>query len=311
MMGKVVAIIVAYHPRKDEFTPLLERLRIQTDEVIVVDNTPGADNQELAALMAGTTGHAECTVIRLGGNAGLARALNEGCRHALAAGADFLLLSDQDSLPSGNMVRELCRAYQVLTDAGLKVGAVGPTYTDLHTSLTYPFQARLPGRFFYGHKVPTGDAPHVEALTLITSGTLIPAGVFREVGAMREDFFIDQVDIEWCHRARSRGYRLFGTGWAAMSQRMGEAQLRVWCLRWRHESAYSPLRIYYRLRNFVAMLKLDYIDWRWKLRSSWYHLGLLYSHVFFGPHPVETIKMYFMGIWHGLRDRMGAAAGGE
>lgn len=308
-MSKVAAIIVAHHPRKDELQPLLDRLRSQADEVIVVDNTPGADNPELAALIAATTGHAECTLIRLGENAGLARALNEGCRRALASGADFLLLSDQDSLPSENMVGELCRAYRALTDAGLQVGAVGPTYTDLHTGLTYPFQARLPGRLFYGHQSPTGEAPHVEVLTLITSGTLIPAGTFRDVEGMREDFFIDQVDIEWCHRARSRGYRLFGTGWATMSQRMGEAPLRVWCLRWRNESAYSPLRIYYRLRNFVAMLKLDYIDWRWKLRSSWYHLGLLYSHVFFGPRPLETLKMYFMGVWHGLRGKMGAAGG--
>lgn len=310
-MGKVVAIIVAYHPRKDEFPPLLERLRLQTDEVIVVDNTPGADNPELAALMVGTSGYADCALIRLRENAGLARALNEGCQCALASGADFLLLSDQDSRPAEGMVSELCRAYQALTDAGLKVGAVGPTYTDLHTGLTYPFQAQLPGRLFYGHKVPTGDAPHVEALTLITSGTLIPARVFKDVGAMREDFFIDQIDIEWCHRARAMGYRLFGTGWAAMYQRMGDARLKVWFLSWRFESAYSPTRIYYRMRNFVALLKLDFIGWRWKLRSCWYHLGLLYSHVFFGPRPFKTARMFFKGIMDGLRNRMGPAGGGD
>lgn len=309
MTGKVVAIVVAFHPRKDELQALLERLRRQADTVIVVDNTPGAVNPELEAMLAATSGPAGCALIRLGENKGIACALNVGCQSALASGADFLLLSDQDSLPAEDMVRELCRAYRALTEAGLKVGAVGPTYTDLHTGLTHPFQAQLPGRFFYGHGVPTGTDPHVEALTLITSGTLIPAGAFRDVGAMREDFFIDQIDIEWCHRARAKGYRLFGTGWAAMYQRMGEASLRVWWFGWRHESAYSPLRIYYRLRNFVAMLKLDYIDWRWKLRSCWYHLGLLYAHAFFGPRPVETMKMYFMGVWHGLRDKLGATGG--
>lgn len=310
-MSKIAAIIVTYHPRADEFLPLLNRLLPQTDMVIVVDNTPGADNAGLATLIAGAAGQANCMLIRLGENTGLARALNVGCQHALAANADYILLNDQDSLPTENMVSELCRACHELVDAGQPVGAVGPTYTDLHTGLTYPFQARLADRFFYGHKAPSGDAPHVEALTLITSGTLIPASALRDVGPMREDFFIDQVDIEWCHRARARGYRLFGTGRAAMYQRMGEAQLRVWCLRWRQESAYSPLRIYYRLRNFVAMLKLDYIDWRWKLRSSWYHLGLLYSHVLFGPAPVETMKMFFRGVWHGLANRMGPADGDQ
>jgi rhamnosyltransferase len=310
-MSKIAAVIVTYHPRADEFLSLLNRLLPQTDKVIVVDNTPGADNAELAALIAGAARQADCVLIHLGENTGIARAINDGCKHALSAGADFVLLSDQDSLPAENMARELCRAYYALTDSGLQIGAIGPTYTDLHTGLTYPFQARLPGRFFYRHKAPTADSPHVEAFTLITSGTLIPAGVLKEVGPMREDFFVDQVDIEWCHRARARGYRLFGTGWATMCQRMGEAQLRVWCLRWRHESAYRPLRIYYRLRNFVAMLKLDYIDWRWKLRSSWYHLGLLYSHLFFGDRPAETVKMFSKGVWHGLRNKMGPAGGTE
>jgi rhamnosyltransferase len=308
-MSRVAAIIVTYHPQADVFLPLLKQLLIQTDKVIVVDNTPGADNPELKALIAGAGTQTECVLIHLGENTGIAKALNGGCKYALSSGADFILLNDQDSLPSENMVHELCRAYQVLTDSGLQVGAVGPTYTDLHTGLTYPFQAQLPGHLFYGHKAPTNDSPHIEALTLITSGALIPISVFTDVGPMREDFFIDQVDIEWCHRARSKGYRLFGTGWATMYQRMGEARLRIWYLRWRYESAYSPLRIYYRLRNFVALLKLDFIDWRWKIRSSWYCLGLLYSHVIFGSSPLETMKMFFKGVWHGLRNEMGRAGG--
>jgi rhamnosyltransferase len=308
-MKKVAAVVVTHHPRADELLPLLERLSSQADKLIVVDNTPGARNAELETLIGDAAGQAGCTLIRQGENLGLARALNEGCRLALESGADFILLSDQDSLPAENMVHELHRAYEALTEAGFEVGAVGPTYTDLHTGLTYPFQAQLPGRHFYGHALPSGDAPHVEALTLITSGTLIPAAVFEEVGPMREDFFIDQIDIEWCHRARARGYRLFGTGWATMFQRMGEARLKVWYLRWRSESAYGPTRIYYRLRNFVALLKLDYIDWRWKLRSCWYHLGLLYAHVFFGPEPAATLRMFFRGVWDGLRNRMGPAGG--
>ena len=148
--------------------------------------------------------------------------------------------------------------------------------------------------------------PHVEALSLITSGSLIPAEVIQVVGPMREDFFIDNVDVEWCHRARSMGYRLFGTGWATMYQRLGEAKLRVWYLRWRYESEYSPIRSYYRLRNLVALWKLDFIDWRWKVRNTWYGLGVVYTHTFFAKK--QNAKHFFMaakGVWHGLTNRMG------
>ena len=102
------------------------------------------------------------------------------------------------------------------------------------------------------------------------------------------------------------GYRIFGTGWAGMYQRMGEAPLQVWYLRWRHESAYSPLRVYYRLRNFVALCKLDFIDLRWKVRNAWFCLGIVYAHTFFSN---QQNSKYFLsavkGVWHGLTNRMG------
>ena len=123
---------------------------------------------------------------------------------------------------------------------------------------------------------------------------------------MREDFFIDHVDIEWCHRARSMGYSLFGTGWATMYQRLGEARLRVWYLRWRYESEYSPIRSYYRLRNLVALWKLDFIDWRWKVRNTWYGLGLFIPiHFFAKKQNAKHFLMAAKGVWHGLTNRMG------
>lgn len=301
----IAAVIVSFNPEANSFSELLQKLAPQVDQLFIVDNSPPVNDDTFKFCVAAEIDREQAWVIRLGDNFGIAAALNIGIERALENGADFVLLSDQDSLPTDDMVANLRRAYTALMCSGIRLGIVGPTFTDLHTGITYPFQVKVPGRFFYGHKTPTDDFPHSEALTLITSGMLIPAEVLRDVGPMREDFFIDQVDIEWCHRARSKGYRIYGTGWARMYQRMGEARLRVWYLRWRHESAYSPLRIYYRLRNFVAMLKLDFIDLRWKVRNSWYCLGIIYTHVFFGKQPVNTLKMSAKGVWHGLRGIMG------
>jgi rhamnosyltransferase len=94
-----------------------------------------------------------------------------------------------------------------------------------------------------------------------------------------------------------------------MYQRMGEAPLRVWYLRWRFESGYSPLRIYDRVRNFIALWKLSFIDWRWKVRSSWYSLGIVYTHLIFGPQRMECLAMFAKGIWHGLTGRLGRYRG--
>jgi rhamnosyltransferase len=304
----VFAVVVSYYPQPDKFVPLINQLVQQTDGIIVVDNTDASDDR-VFEILSNNNYIEQINIIRLGKNLGIAAALNIGIEAAIIAGCKHILLSDQDSLPSSGMVANLLQVYHDTTRTGFKVGAVGSTYTDLYTKITYPFQVQLPGHFFYGHQIPTPDNPYVEALTLITSGTMIPVEVFQEVGPMREDFFIDQVDIEWCHRARSKGYYLFGTGYATMYQRMGESHLRVWYLCWRNESAYSPLRIYYRLRNFTALCRLEYIDWRWKLRSSWYSAGIVYTHVFFGANRLESLKMALKGVWHGLRDKMGQYEG--
>ena len=306
-MPNVTSIIVTYHPKPGELAPLLERLLLQTDQVVLVDNTPGKENATLAALCHESIAPERCFPVRLGENLGIAKALNEGCDRAKAMGSDFVLLSDQDSLPDTDMVAQLIAAYRSCEQQYGNIAAVGPTYTDLHTRLTYPFQCQKPGDIIYSHAVPTETHPYLNTLSLITSGTLIPMSVMRRVGPMREDFFIDQVDIEWGMRARRLGFRLIGCGPARMYQRMGEISVRVWYFGWRNESLYSPLRLYYRLRNFVVLLKEPGIDWRWKIRSSWYSLGLIYTHTVFAPQRYESIRFALKGVIDGVRGRMGKA----
>jgi rhamnosyltransferase len=309
----ITAIIVSFNPQADKFVPLLERLLDQLDHVIVVDNSPKDSDAALEQILQASLPLERVSLCRIGDNLGIAAALNIGIGSALDEGADFILLSDQDSLPANDMVKNLKAAYDRLSATGVAVGAIGPTFTDQYTGYTYPFQADIPGRFFYGHRAPTAEQPDVEALTLITSGTLIPASVLHDVGPMREDFFIDHVDIEWCHRARSRDYTLFGNGQAKMLQSMGEDNLRVWYFGWLFESEYTPVRMYYRIRNYVALTKLDYIDWRWKMRSAWYWTGFVYAHVIFGRRGTRLgcLRMAARGLLDGVRGHMGRLSPGE
>jgi rhamnosyltransferase len=301
--NRVFAVVVAYLPDVDVLRALLDALLAQTAGVFVVDNTPMADAR-VEALCA-TLPQQALRLIRLGDNLGIARALNVGIDAALASGATHVLLSDQDSLPAPDMVAALLAAMIDLQRAGRRVGAVGPTYTDRHTGITFPFQSHIPGKLFYGHRRPDAAQPTVEALTLITSGTLVPAAVLRAAGPMREDFFIDNVDLEWSHRVRAAGYTLFGVGAAVMFHSMGDQALCVWYFGWRQESAYSPVRVYYRIRNFVAMCRLPFISLPWKLRSGWNAVGVIYTQTVFGQQRVAALRMALRGLWDGLRGRMG------
>lgn len=304
---RVFAVVVTYLPSVQSLATLLMVLAPQLTRVVVVDNTPAEDMR--AASLLDELKLSQVELIRLGANLGIAKALNVGIECAIKSGATHVLLSDQDSLPATDMVSGLLRAWSELTDEGILVGALGPTFTDLHTNTTLPFQVHVPGRFFYGHLLPSVEQSNVEALTLITSGALIPIAAFHIVGPMREDFFIDHVDIEWCLRARAAGFRLFGTGYASMHHRMGDAYLQVWRLGWHRESAYSPTRVYYRIRNFVVLCKAPYVSTRWKVRNALYWLEFIYRHVIFGDERWRSLCMALHGLRDGFFGKMGPLVG--
>jgi rhamnosyltransferase len=307
-MIKIVAVVVTYYPNDLHFKALLSSLGGQCDKVIIVDNTESIDDPISSCFSETEHPNHRFHLIRLCENCGIAKALNVGIQCAFDEGADFVLLSDQDSLPENGMVGGLFLAYSELSAVGVRVGAVGPTFADLHRAITIPFQVQLPGRLFYGHQAPTTVVPHVEALSLISSGSLIPVPVLKDVGLMREEFFIDKVDIEWCHRARAKGYRIFGTGLARMHQRLGERKLKIWYFGWVDDSVYSPLRVYYQLRNYVAICRLDYVDLKWKVRNGWHALGIFYAQVGFGETRWASCRMGLLGVWHGILKRMGRYA---
>ena len=300
-------MIVSFHPTGDGLGRILSRLAPQVDAVVVADNSPKHDDSAFAIIRQYAPASTRISLLRFGENLGIAAALNEGVTAAIREGADFVITSDQDSLPAEGMLQALHECHTGLVEAGYRVGAVGPTYADEYTGYTYPFQVNRPDKLFYGHATPDSSTPVVETLAIITSGSFFAANTFKRVGTFREDFFIDHVDTEWCHRLRAHGYSIFGCAAATMQQRLGEEQLRVWFFGWRKESAYGPQRIYYRVRNYVALLPLQHMEWHWKLRSGWYMLGIVYANLVFNRKATrrEFAWAALRGLWHGMTGRLG------
>ncbi len=305
LQPRILAIVVTFLPNAAFLLPLLSRLSDQCTEVLVVDNTPSECDDMFQLIQEGTDINKFPRIVRLGKNIGIAAALNVGLEVALAENFDYALLSDQDSLPDANMVSGLLRAGQELNAQGHKLALVGPLIRDLITEQEYTFQTRIPEGFFYGHALPSRDNPNISAYTLITSGSLLPVQALGIVGLMKEELFIDYVDTEWCLRAISKGYDIYGTGHAILNHRMGDDYFLVWHFGWRKMSQYSQLRLYYRFRNFVYLLKLPYIPSRWKLRASWYWLGNIYAYTIFSNPRLPIIRAIFHGIKDGLVSKLG------
>jgi rhamnosyltransferase len=304
MQSKVAVVVVAYEPETARLRTLLEAFSRQAARILVVDNTPPV-SAAAGSARAAAAGIGGVLIRNLGENVGVGRALNIGITAAIEGGCEFVLLSDQDSLPSDNMVDALVDVHERLEAQGNRVGAVSALYADEVTGRTFGFQVQEPGRWFYSIAGAERGFPWLEVVSGITSGTLSRASVFPEVGMMREDYFIDFVDTEWFHRARAHGYGIYGTSRAILRQRLGEEFFRAWLGRWFDVTSYPPSRLYFRHRNFMAMAKESHVPLAWKVRASLYLLGNLYGYVLFSRARLESLKYIARGIRDGLVGRMG------
>lgn len=307
--ARVLAVVVAYRPEPGPLRDLLEALAAQVDEILVVDNTPGDTGaRTLARSIDDVAAGIPVATWQMGGNHGIAAAQNVGIRKALAEGFDYVLLSDQDSVPQPGMVDALVECCVERSAAG-PVGCVAPAYHDRSTGQAFAFQVMRPGALFYQSLPAHLAVPSAEIVTTISSGSLIPRSSLESVGDMHEDFFIDHVDTEWCHRARAAGRRNYGTALARLEHTLGGEPFRVWYGRWRLHSEYPPSRLYYRFRNFVRMSRLPHVPFRWTVRAAWYWAGNAYAHVLFARRRMANLRAIVRGLRDGMMDRGGPAPG--
>ena len=184
-IASIAAVATAFHPDQ-RLTDVVEAALKSCVEVVVVDNTPAG--QPSAA--EGLADLAGVRVLRDGRNAGLAAALNTGLR-ALESDADAVLLLDQDSILTSELVESL--AAHLASDPAIAIAAPAPWDA-------------VTGRYY---EPGTDGRPDVaDRETVITSGMLVRRSVFDSVGTFREEFFVDHVDNDFCLRVHATGARI-------------------------------------------------------------------------------------------------------
>jgi len=292
----VVAVIVTYQPKPEKLARLLRLVSTQVHRVCVVDNgTPEIES------IVGEHASAGFHLVRNTENVGLARAQNQGIAYALSAGARFILLLDQDSEPAPNMVDCLLRSLIASDRFKTEIAAAAPVFSDPAAGITSRFsQIRCLG---VRRIACTEDSGIVPAEIVIASGMLISASAIHRIGMMEDALFIDQVDTEWCLRARSLGFSLIGVCGARMTHRLGDSPGPRFL--GRQFFVRSPARHYYFARNTILLLGRPYPPLGWKLWQG-LHLLLFLATVAAVCKPRRHhIKAVWLGIVDGVRGRAG------
>ena len=278
----VTAIIVTYNPEEDLLKRQNEALRGQVDETIYVDNHSTSTN-----LIDSFSGD-NVTVIKNPDNFGLAKAQNQGIEQAKQDGADYVILFDQDSVPPNGFVDGLMRCYQEQR-VKHKVALVGPAIRNMLKGS----DENEPGVVFKGLSIKRiALRAETEVSYCIASGSLIPISVLEDVGGLEEKLFIDGLDLEWCLRARSKGYRIFQTSNTYLDHCLGDGSSN-------RILSHSPKREYYIMRNAVWMIKQGYISVGYRLRKLCLSAGRLLQSLL--AFKWEYIKSDIKGIIDGIK----------
>ncbi len=300
----VCAVVVAYQPDTACITSLLKAIQPQVGGLVVINNgRPGT--VVLPEFAEHGTG---CfSVLDMGRNMGVGAAQNRGIDWAKHHGYSHVILFDQDSEPGRDMVEILLAAWAELTRSGLPVAAVGPKLVDRRDRWTAPF---VTIGAFCVKRADCDKNGYTQTDFLVSSGMLAAISEYEKVGMLDEGLFIDNVDLDWCFRARQQGLSLYGVCEASMLHQIGDAKVcasvfgRVYTI-YQHQ----PLRQYYIMRNRILLYRRAYSPYAWVVQDIVRAVGKgLLTLVLFSQRRLN-FQMMLSGFVDGLRGKTGEYVG--
>ena len=176
-LHETYCIIVTYQPEIEKLKQVVQSIATNNCQIIIVDNTDG--KTEFVDFPRHHT-------IYLNNNKGISYAQNVGIRLAIEKGADYIWLSDQDTIYSNDFLEKMLAAAADCRAHGINLGALAPVYFDEKKGAAQPFVQQRP----LTHKfTPTSGLNKISHA--IASGTIIPTKTLEITGLMQEDLFID------------------------------------------------------------------------------------------------------------------------
>lgn len=283
----VCAVIVAYHPDL-AFPQRVEHIARHAGHVVVVDNRSSPDAVTMLRRLAESP---RVSLVENSANLGVATALNQGMNWAKRHGYEWILLFDQDTTPFYSFAEEMLRIAATVANR-IDNFIIGPNYVDTNTK-------RL------GYRNASGFShAWTEVRSLQTSGTLLSMAAFDRVGPFCDKLFIDGVDVEYCLRARSIGYKIIRISKPLMLHTYGLKRRHrfLWRVVW--PTNHAPARRYFVTRNLVYTLRRHGIrEPGWAVSSVLRLAKLMILIVFFENRRASSFSFMARGIWDGLRSK--------
>lgn len=279
---QIGAVFVTFNP-DSQFSQRVKTLAGQVASVVVIDNNSVPERFEFVK----QTKAPNIEVIRNKKNEGIAKALNQGAAWARKQKFSWLLMMDQDSLASDDMVKEMQRSHQEALKESLQPSLIGVNFV-------YTINGKA--AFALEHKKKS----FFKTVGVQTSGSLLSLNMYKNTGPFREDFFIDYVDTEYCLRLKNKGQYAIIACKALMRHGLGTKGASTLT------ANYSPLRRYYRMRNELVTMREYLFKNPWWVGKHALYMIYEYSLVLTTEDKKrEKIQAIAAGIRDALAGKMG------
>ncbi|WP_169921757.1 glycosyltransferase family 2 protein [Spirosoma rigui] len=223
----IAGMVTLYNSERD-ILDNISTYHAQVDKLYLVDNSEVIDEILVNALRERFN---KVVYIHNKGNRGIAYALNVAASRAVNDGFDYLLLMDDDSKATPDMINTMTD--YIVANPKLQVGIIA---------------AQSDPNLFSNQAEVTWYT--------ITSGSLLSINAFKQCGPFLEELFIDAVDHEYCFRLIEAGYKIVNLNYLHLSHSIGELKyLSIFKKNVYKWASHTPVRNYYMLRNFLYVIK--------------------------------------------------------
>lgn len=296
MKPKVYIIILNYNGKTDTLECLESIFRISylNYKVILADN--GSTDETISAVHRKFGNKVK--VIENEKNLGFAEGNNVGIREALKAGADFILILNNDTVVNPNFLDILIKNIQA-----------HPEFSVFSPQIRkYPEKNKIwyaGGRIIWpvasvqmfnrGHLISQTKLKRATQVSFVTgTAMLIKASVFKRVGLLDKKFYLYWEETDWEVRAARAGYKFLYVPDAVIWHKVGKTS----------GGAKNPKMQYYFFRNNLLFARKNLPIWLWPSFLLFYFGRILFLEILWRcfqylageRKSLDHIKYIFLGI---------------
>lgn len=285
--NRYCGVVVWYNPDIEVINNISTYIT-DLDKLYIIDNSCER-NMELVDKIIDND---KIEYISLGGNRGLAYALNKGCNKAIDEGFDYILTMDQDSYFELNSVKLM---KEFIKKSNKHYAIIAPNVKSVYID-------ELENKKKIAYTVLT-EGKNKELIWVMTSGSMMCIKDFVEAGKFDEKLFIAHIDIDLGIALNNLGKKIIMLSDVIIYQTFGNSKPKKILWKVVHPSFANPVRTYYLFRNQVYLLKKYGIKSYGIINVKLYKF--IVKIILFEDEKIEKILMAVKGIFHGVSEKMG------